>query len=53
MLEGGEIEGILIARFPSVEAARTWYYSDAYQQVVKHRFNGAVYRGIIVEGLPT
>lgn len=50
-LEGPEVEGVVIAEFPSVEAARTWYNSPAYQEAAQHRFRGAVYRGLIVEGV--
>ncbi|WP_254509264.1 DUF1330 domain-containing protein [Anatilimnocola floriformis] len=50
-LEGPEVEGVVVAEFPSVEEARAWYYSPAYQDVVQYRFRGAVYRGLIVEGV--
>lgn len=48
--EGDSIEGIVIAEFPSMEAARAWYHSPAYQKAREHRTKGAVYRGILVEG---
>ena len=51
-LEGNEVEGVVIAKFPSIEAARAWYDSPVYQKVVQHRFKGASYRAVIVEGLP-
>jgi uncharacterized protein (DUF1330 family) len=50
-LEGPDVEGVVIAEFPSVEEARVWYDSPAYQEVAQHRFRGAVYRGLIVEGV--
>ena len=50
-LEGPEVEGVVVAEFPSVEEARTWYDSPAYQEAAQHRFRGAVYRGLIVEGV--
>ena len=50
-LEGPEVEGIVVAEFPSVEEARAWYDSPAYREVAEHRFRGAVYRGLIVEGV--
>jgi uncharacterized protein (DUF1330 family) len=34
-----------------MEAARSLYDSPAYQAAVRHRFKGALYRGLIVEGL--
>jgi uncharacterized protein (DUF1330 family) len=51
MLEGPAIEGAVVLEFPSVEAAKTYYNSPAYQDAVKHRFLGADYRVFIVEGL--
>ena len=49
-LEGPDVEGIVIAEFPSLKEARAWYDSPAYQEAAQHRFRGAVYRGLIVEG---
>lgn len=51
-LEGPDVEGVVIAEFPSTEAARQWYDSPAYQAAASHRHLGAVYRGLIVEGTP-
>ena len=50
-LEGPEVEGVVVAEFPTLEEARDWYESPEYQQVAQHRFRGAVYRGLIVEGV--
>jgi uncharacterized protein (DUF1330 family) len=50
-LEGPEVEGVVIAEFPTLEEARDWYYSPAYQEAAQHRHRGAVYRGLIVEGV--
>lgn len=50
LLEGPNVEGVVIAEFPSVEAARQWYDSPAYQAAMTHRQRGAIYRGLIVEG---
>lgn len=50
-LEGPEVEGVVIAEFPTLDAARAWYNSPAYQEAAQHRFRGAVYPGLIVEGL--
>lgn len=49
VLEGDKTEGVVIAEFPSMEAAKAWYYSPAYQAAREHRLKGAVYRGILVE----
>ena len=51
ILEGDPIEGIVIAKFPNVKAAKNWYYSQAYQRVAKHRKDGAIYHGLIVGGV--
>jgi uncharacterized protein (DUF1330 family) len=51
VLEGDPIEGIVIAKFPNAKAAKNWYYSEAYQSVAKHRRLGALYQGLIVEGV--
>lgn len=50
-LEGPDVEGVVIAEFPSLEEARDWYESPAYQEAAQHRHRGAVYRGLIVEGV--
>jgi uncharacterized protein (DUF1330 family) len=49
MLEGPAIEGAVVLEFPSVETAKTYYDSPAYQDAIKHRFLGADYRVFIVE----
>lgn len=51
MLEGPAIEGAVILEFPSMEAARAYYGSAAYQEAVQHRFLAADYRVFIVEGV--
>ncbi len=45
------MEGIVIAKFPDAKSARDWYNSEAYQSVAKHRQKGAIYQGLIVEGV--
>lgn len=49
VLEGEDTEGVVIAEFSSMAAARAWYDSPAYREAREHRFKGAVYRGILVE----
>ena len=51
VLEGDPIEGIVIVKFPNAKAAKDWYHSEAYQRVAKHRKDGAIYHGLIVEGV--
>jgi len=49
--EGDAVEGVVIVEFPTMEAAKAWYESPAYQEAREHRFRGARYRAILVEGL--
>jgi uncharacterized protein (DUF1330 family) len=51
VIEGPDVEGVVILKFPSFEAAKAWYESPAYREVREHRFRGADYRAVIVEGL--
>ena len=51
VLEGDEIEGAVILRFPDIAAARDWYHSPAYQEALKHRLKGASYRVFMIEGI--
>jgi uncharacterized protein (DUF1330 family) len=51
VLEGDQIEGAVIARFPSMQEAKDWYFGDAYQQVAQHRKKGSIYQGILIEGI--
>ena len=50
-LEGPQVEGVVIAEFPTLQDAHDWYESPAYQEAAQHRHRGAVYRGVIVEGV--
>jgi uncharacterized protein (DUF1330 family) len=51
VLEGPKVEGVVILEFPSFDEAKVWYDSPAYREVREHRFRGADYRAVIVEGL--
>lgn len=50
-LEGPAIEGAVVLEFPTMEEAKAYYHSPAYQDAVQHRFLGADYRVFIVEGV--
>jgi uncharacterized protein (DUF1330 family) len=50
VLEGSQVEGVVVLRFPSFEEAKAWYDSPEYREARKHRFAGADYRTVIVEG---
>ena len=45
------MEGVVILEFADMAAAKAWYHSDAYQAAVQHRFKGAEYRVLFVDGL--
>ena len=51
-LEGGwDPERFFIVEFPSWDQARTFYFSDEYQDSVRARFASSVGRAILVEGM--
>lgn len=51
VLEGPSPEGVVLVSFPTFEQATTWYHSDAYQSIARHRQKGGTYRGFIIEGI--
>ena len=51
VLEGATMESVVILEFPSMEAARAWYESPAYQDARRFRHLAADYRAFIVEGV--
>jgi uncharacterized protein (DUF1330 family) len=51
VLEGPEPEGVVIISFPTFEEAKAWYESPAYRDARQHRFKGADFRAILVEGV--
>jgi len=50
-LEGKSPDGVVLLQFPTIEDAKAWYNSPAYQAAVPHRQKGADYRAFIVQGL--
>ena len=51
ILEGdGGVLGVVLFEFPSMEEARRWYTSPAYQEVKKRRDGAANFDLILVEG---
>ena len=50
-VEGKAPDGMIVLQFPTVEDAKTWYNSPAYQAALPHRKLGADYRALIVQGL--
>jgi len=51
VLEGPGVEGVVILEFPTRAEAKEWYESPAYQKAVQHRFMGADYTAVLVEGV--
>jgi uncharacterized protein (DUF1330 family) len=51
VVEGPDFEDLMTLEFPTFREARAWYDSPAYQAASEHRFKGADYRAIIVEGV--
>ncbi len=50
VLEGPAPEGVVVIEFPTTAAARAWYDSPAYRAAAEHRFKGAIFRVVLVEG---
>jgi uncharacterized protein (DUF1330 family) len=50
-LEGPTPDGVLVLQFPTVEDAKAWYESPAYQAALPYRKKAADYRAMIVQGL--
>ncbi|WP_338048818.1 MULTISPECIES: DUF1330 domain-containing protein [Mycobacterium simiae complex] len=45
------LRSTVILEFPTMDAARAWYHSEAYAEILPLRLNGADYSGILVEGI--
>ena len=50
-LEGAEVDGVVLVKFPDKAAAKAWYDSPAYTEARKFRHLGADYRVVIAEGV--
>jgi uncharacterized protein (DUF1330 family) len=50
-LEGPAPDGVILLKFPSMELARAWYDSPAYQEALKYRQKAGDYHAYLVEGL--
>ena len=50
-LEGDKADGVVLISVPTMDAAKAWYNSPAYQEALPHRLKGADYRVILAEGL--
>ena len=50
-LEGPEAQGVVLLEFPTYDEAVSWYDSEEYKKARIHRFLGADYRTIVVQGV--
>lgn len=50
-LEGATPDGVVMLKFPTIEAARGWYESEAYQAAIPFRQKAAEWRVVLVEGI--
>ena len=50
-LEGLPSEGVVLFRFPSMEAAHAWYDSPAYQAALPVRREASDFRVLLFEGV--
>ena len=51
VLEGAEVQGVVILEFPTVADAKAYYDSPAYREAREHRLNAADYRVLNFEGV--
>jgi uncharacterized protein (DUF1330 family) len=50
VLEGEPVDAVVVLEFPTLEEAKTWYYSPVYQEALTHRRAGAKCHAFMVEG---
>ena len=50
-LEGDTADGVVVVSFPTMDEAKAWYNSPAYQKAKAHRLKGADYRVVLTQGL--
>ena len=51
VLEGEDFQSVVVIRFPTLEDAREWYFSDAYQEAIPHRWKGSEFQCLLVDGM--
>ena len=51
VLEGAPLTGVVMVEFPSFEAARAWYHSDAYRTASVLRKAASTAHAVLVEGV--
>jgi len=52
VLEGAPLAGVVMVEFPTYEAAREWYHSQAYREAAVLRKSAATAHAVLVEALP-
>jgi uncharacterized protein (DUF1330 family) len=50
-IEGDKPDGVIVLQFPTIEDAKAWYNSPAYQAALPYRKKAADYRAFLVQGL--
>lgn len=50
-LEGETVQSVVMMEFPSMDAARAWYYSPRYQEALKCRLGAALTNTVLAEGV--
>jgi len=50
-LEGAAPDAVVVLQFPTMDDARGWYESPAYQEALAFRSKAADWRVVLVEGL--
>jgi uncharacterized protein (DUF1330 family) len=50
-LEGQAPDGVVVLKFPTLEAAKGWYDSPEYQEAMSFREKAATWRVVLVEGV--
>ena len=50
-LEGPAPDGVVMLKFPTVDAAKGWYNSREYQDAIPFREKAAKWRVVLVEGI--
>lgn len=52
VVDGPWASDLVVIGFPSIDAARDWYHSPAYQDILDLRINHADSSAVLVEGVP-
>lgn len=50
VIEGPNVESVVLLEFPSLQEAKAWYTGEAYKEALAHRMKAAEYR-CVMEGV--